>query len=41
MSLAGFIVAYLALYWRIVRFRSPGWLHATRRRLLSGGPPRT
>jgi UDP-N-acetylmuramyl pentapeptide phosphotransferase/UDP-N-acetylglucosamine-1-phosphate transferase len=33
-ALAGFIVFYLALYWRIVRFRSPGWLHAARRRLL-------
>ena len=33
-ALAGFVVFYLALYWRIVRFRSPGWLHAARRRLL-------
>ena len=34
-ALAGFIVFYLALYWRIVRFRSPAWLHAARRRLLT------
>ena len=32
-----FVLSYLALYWRIVRFRSPGWLHATRRRLLRQG----
>lgn len=29
-----FVLSYLGLYWRIVRFQSPGWLHATRRRLL-------
>jgi len=34
ISLAGFVLSYLALYWRIVRFRSPGWLHAARRHLL-------
>jgi UDP-N-acetylmuramyl pentapeptide phosphotransferase/UDP-N-acetylglucosamine-1-phosphate transferase len=34
LSLAGFIGSYLGLYSRIVRFRSPGWLHAARRRLL-------
>ncbi len=39
-----FVLSYLALYWRIVRFRSPGWLHTTRRRLLrqqTAGPPPT
>lgn len=35
-ALAGFVVFYLGLYWRIVRFHSPGWLHAARRRLLAG-----
>lgn len=36
-----FVLSYLVLYWRIVRFQSPGWLHATRRRLLrqSQRPP--
>jgi UDP-N-acetylmuramyl pentapeptide phosphotransferase/UDP-N-acetylglucosamine-1-phosphate transferase len=34
-SLAGFVLSYLGLYWRIVRFRSPGWLHAARRHLLA------
>jgi UDP-N-acetylmuramyl pentapeptide phosphotransferase/UDP-N-acetylglucosamine-1-phosphate transferase len=29
-----FVLSYLGLYWRIVRFQSPGWLHATKRRLL-------
>jgi UDP-N-acetylmuramyl pentapeptide phosphotransferase/UDP-N-acetylglucosamine-1-phosphate transferase len=33
-----FVLSYLALYWRIVRFRSPGWLHTTRRRLLRQQP---
>lgn len=35
-----FVLSYLALYWRIVRFRSPGWLHATRRRLLRQRRPK-
>jgi hypothetical protein len=34
LSLAGFVGYYLALYSRIVRFRSPGWLHIARGRLL-------
>ena len=38
LSLVAFIAAYLALYWRIVRFRSPGWLHAARRQLLRRRP---
>ena len=32
--LALFVLSYLVLYWRMVRFQSPGWLHVTRRRLL-------
>jgi UDP-N-acetylmuramyl pentapeptide phosphotransferase/UDP-N-acetylglucosamine-1-phosphate transferase len=27
-SLALFVVSYVALYWRIVRFKSPRWMHA-------------
>jgi len=34
-ALAGFVLSYLGLYWRIVRFRSPGWLHSARRHLLA------
>ena len=34
IALAGFVLSYLILYWRIVRFRSPGWLHTARRHLL-------
>ncbi len=35
-SLGVFVLSYIALYARIVRFRSPGWLHAARRHLLTG-----
>jgi UDP-N-acetylmuramyl pentapeptide phosphotransferase/UDP-N-acetylglucosamine-1-phosphate transferase len=42
MMVAGFLilfmVSYLVLYWRMVRFQSPGWLHVTRRRLLRRPP---
>lgn len=34
LCLLGFTVFYVILYWRIVRFRSPWWLHLGRRRLL-------
>jgi UDP-N-acetylmuramyl pentapeptide phosphotransferase/UDP-N-acetylglucosamine-1-phosphate transferase len=38
LSLGGFVVSYIVLYGRIVRFRSPGWLHAARRQLLRRRP---
>ena len=31
LCLVLFVTTYLSLYWSIVRFRSPGWLHAGRR----------
>jgi UDP-N-acetylmuramyl pentapeptide phosphotransferase/UDP-N-acetylglucosamine-1-phosphate transferase len=31
LALLAFLTAYLTLYWRIVRFRSPGWMKARRR----------
>ena len=31
LALGVFVLAYLSLYWRIVRFRSPGWMKARRR----------
>jgi len=36
LSLAAFVLVYLDLYWRIVRFRSPRWM--TSRRELPGTP---
>ena len=35
VALLAFVLIYLFVYWRIVRFRSPGWMKARRR-----GPPR-
>ena len=30
VALLAFVLAYITLYWRIVRFRSPGWMKARR-----------